>query len=306
LVAAFVCTLGVGLATGALVARQRFHAAHVILSINGRPVTQDELFGRMQSAIGDRAMREIVGQELLLQFAKQKGLYPTDTEVEKHYAEIQRQPGYSLRLRVAHLSPQDIKRDVRYQIAQTKMLGTNIAVSDREVRHYYEVESDPSNPTAIYFTPETSTFAVIVTHTEAEGKRALHDLAQGVSFATAVKNYSKDLSRVNDGILSNIPRNRTPVHKMPEFEAAIFSLRIGEQLGPRKVAGQWWIIRCLDKTAAVTQPYEQVADLCRANVLAQKGIPINGRRMQAEFVEFQKRSKITSFWPNFEYAVTPK
>jgi len=78
---------------------------------------------------------------------------------------------------------------------------------------------------------------------------------------------------------------------------------VGDMKGPTKMAGAWWIIRCLDKTPAKTQTYAQAREDAKTGALLTKGIPANTQKLQQEYGEFQRKARIQAFWKQYADAV---
>ena len=104
-------------------------------------------------------------------------------------------------------------------------------------------------------------------------------------------------------MIPTIVRGRNNLGKINGLEDAIFDLKIGSDLGPRQFAGAWFIIKCLDRQSARTLPFDQVKEECRAGAMLVKGLPVNGKKMEGEFQQFQKDSLCQAFWPAYKEVV---
>ena len=78
-------------------------------------------------------------------------------------------------------------------------------------------------------------------------------------------------------LLGLLVSGRSPAARVPGFEPALFALSPGQQLGPQNFGGVWWIALCLDKSPAVTLPFERVRDDCRNAVRLEKGLSSHSR-----------------------------
>src|SRR5258708_7092813 len=81
----------VGAGLGALLIRQRYRSHDVVVAVNGKIITKDEFFTRLQKQGGAVVLRQMVNEELVLQYAAKKGLLPTDSAVNARYAAQSRQ-----------------------------------------------------------------------------------------------------------------------------------------------------------------------------------------------------------------------
>lgn len=297
--------LGIGAGIGVLVMRQRHRARQIVASINGVNITDEAFYRRLELASGPAVIRQMVGEELQAQYAKKLNVFPTDAEVEARYAEASKQAGFAQNLAKTGQTIEEFKRSLRLGMAQEAVLNRGVQVTDADIHKFYTLNTDPKNPKARYYTPEITQIAVIVTTTEADVKAAQTALNQGVSWQDAAKKYSKDRSKDSGGLMPPIPRGRTRTSQVPGMEDAIFGLKIGEQLGPRKFAGAWWLIRCLDKKPAVTRPFEEVKEECKTGAMLTKGLPANAPKTQTDFADFQKKATVQAFWERYKNAVNP-
>lgn len=300
--AAFV----VGVAGGALAmrARSRAYLTQTVVAVNGVPIRRDAFFRRLEMASGRQVIRQMVGEELQLQFAAKNGTLPSDAEVAKRYAELSRNKAFAERMARRGFTPDEARHDIRLELSATEIVNKGIQVSDAEIRRFYQRNVDPKNPRALYYTPEWVQMAVIVTATEAQARRAVSDMNKGIPFATVARTYSKDQSRERGGVLPGPTlRGRTRASKTPGFEAAVFGMKVGQQIGPRKFAGAWWIIRCLDKQPAKKRSFEEVKDEARTGAMLAKGLPVNSKKTQAAFEGFQRKANVQAFWTYYKDAV---
>ncbi len=288
---------------GVFFTRQHYKAVETVASVNGTEITKGEFYRRLEMAAGVEVLRGMAGEQLTLEYARKKGVMPTEAEVQARFDQESAKPDFDQALAQRRQTPEDFKQALRVSMAQAKALGKGIAVSDAEARKFYEANISRANPLARYYTPEQVEIAVVVTQTEARSNKALADLRQDLPFSTVAKNYSQDASKDNGGVLPPVLRGRTASRKIPGLEQALFGMKIGEQIGPRKFAGVWWIIRCLDKKPEVTQPFEKVREECRTGAMLMKGIPANAKSVETDFQKFQREANIQAFWPQYHDAL---
>jgi parvulin-like peptidyl-prolyl isomerase len=301
-----IALLLLGGVIGGLIVHQRDQADPVIATVNGAPITQNAFFHRLQIAAGTPVMRQMVAEEMQLQFAKQMGVLPADAEVDSRYTQASQQPQFQANLKSTHQTPDDVKHSLKVNLAQAAVFNKGISVSDSDIHAFYDHNTDKHNPNARYYRPETVQLAVIITDKPANVNQALHDLARGVPFATAAKAYSKDRSAANGGLLPAIQRGRLDPKKFPGLEKRLFNMQPGEQIDRVKIAGAWWIIRCLNKQSEATVPFDKVKEECRMGAMLAKGLATNGKNMQDEYAAFQKEAEIKALWPQYAEAVSTK
>lgn len=293
-----------GLLAGGLAARQRYKAAAIVAAVNGEPITQQEFYGRLEEAYGPAMLRQIVQENLQLQFAKNAGAAPSDAQIDARIASLRAAPGVAERL--GNVSPDALRRAVRLQLSEAATIDKGVQVTDDDIKRFYRANIDPSNPKARYRTPEAAQVAVIVTDSEARCDEALHALQKGTPFGAAAKTYSLDPSRDADGVAPQVTRGIGWPSRIRGMESTIFAMRIGQQIGPRQYANAWWIIRCLDRRPAAVRPLKDVMDDCRAGTLIAKGLPANGKRAEQQFASFKKGATVQAFWKRYEMALASR
>ena len=295
-----ICLI-IGIGAGVLIMRQRSKSREVVVAVNGAIINKDEFFAQLERAAGQPVMRKLINDELYVQFARQKGVAPSEADILAAYkgmdtgtAPKEAQP------------PAEIHRALQVSLSEAAVLDKGITVTEEEIRRFYDQNSSRANPKALYFHPASAQIAVIVTSKEANCAAALDAMSKGLSFGEAAKKYSEDTSKSNSGVLPPIYQTVVGTPKSPELEKTVFSLKIGGQIGPQAFAGKWWIIRCLDKKQEVTEPFEKVREQARMGALLAKGVPQNAKQTEKDFAEFQKKANIQAFWKQYQVTGSAK
>jgi parvulin-like peptidyl-prolyl isomerase len=302
-IAVMLIFLIIGMAIGVLVMRQRYKAKDVVVAVNGVTIDKQELFRRLEAMAGPRAVHDMVNELMQIQYAKSLNVAPSDAEVNAKYDEMAKQPGFERSLSQNDQTQDDIKTAIRASMSQTAILTRGQTASDSEIRAYYQQNIRPDNPRARFYTPDAIQISVIVTGSQADANKAVSAMNGGMSFLNAAKNFSIDVSsKMNGGILPAILRGRTKAASIPGFESALFGMKIGQMIGPRSFAGKWWIIRCIDRKEASSQPFDQVKDECRQAVLLGKLTKGDANKIQEGYKNYQKNCVIQAFWPEYKAA----
>lgn len=295
-----------GLLIGVLVMRQRARAQEVVVAVNGVVINKEAFFHRLQIISGVPTMHKMVEETLQFQFAQKKGLAPAEAQVDAEYAKISQKPGFDQMLAVSGQTANDLKQNLRLEMAKSAILTEGITVSEAEARQYYQTQLDTKNPHALFYHPETITLRAIETQSRDEADKALTELAAETPFELVVATYSQDSSKNNGGLLNPLLRGRSPLHASPALEGTVFNLNVGRRLGPEMFNGHWWIFQCVDKSAASTVPYTAVRDQCILGAKVLKGGALNNQKIEAEFVAFQQSANMQAFWPQYQAAINTK
>ena len=301
-----IAALLVGGASGALLTRQRYRGKQVVASVNGVVIDEPAFLHRMEMETGNNTLRQMVSDELQLQYARKLGVYPTEADVLARYKQMSEQPTFGQYLLSTHQTSADVLRSICVTLAADGLVTKGAIVSDAEVRAYYDRNVDKNNPRARYYTPRTVSIEVVKNRSQAQINQAAAELAKNAPFAQIAAKYSEDASRASGGVLPPVPYGRTPSTRVTGAQEKVFGMQIGEQMGPIEMAGSWWLIRCLDKKPETLRSFEEVKDECRHNVLIAKGLPANGEKVRENYRKFMKDANIRAFWPQYKRIIGGK
>jgi parvulin-like peptidyl-prolyl isomerase len=298
--------LVLGMGIGVEVSHMRGRARDVVVAVNGSVIDGRAFYHRLEAVAGPQTIRSLLDDEMEYQYARKLGVAPTDAQIEERFAEARAQPGFGQWLAGKGQSADDYRQTIKSALCKLAIVSRGIAVSDAEVRTFYAANIDKRKPGARYYAPPSATVEVIVTRTQEQAQDALARIEAGKSFEDVARASSIDVSRVNGGRLPPMHLGRTRASKVPGLEQAVFNLRVGDMLGPRNIAGAWWIIRLLDKRIEATRPYEAVKWDCRDAALQARVTPEAEQRAQAGYVDFAQHSVVQAFWERYSRAVAQK
>ncbi|MBS1721449.1 MAG: peptidyl-prolyl cis-trans isomerase [Armatimonadetes bacterium] len=172
----------------------------------------------VQATPGYLALSKLINETLMLQLAKEKGVFPTDTEVDNRIKELTADNKDLLAsLQKIGFSVDDLKYDTRLQLAEFKLQTMGINITDQEVEKFYN-ENKGS-----YTLPKRFKLRVIAVDNDAKKQAVDSALSGGKSFGDVARDLSIDLSKANDGQMGEIAEDSlaTPT------KAAIVSTKKG-------------------------------------------------------------------------------
>jgi hypothetical protein len=300
--------LGAGLAgmLTIVIVRRRRAASEVIVAVTGVTITAPEFYHRLEIKAGPQVLNQLLEEELLLQFARKRKLFPSDAAVRARMLILRQQPGVADTAPRMHITERDVERESRLELAKEALFGENVIVTDADARNYYRAQTDTHNPGAIYYIPETAQLFAISAGSEQQARQAYQALRHGLAFTEAVHQYSQDETAGDGGRMPPVMRGRTRFAQDPALESAIFQLQPGELLGPRKFLGAWIVLKSDGVTSAHTVPYESVRKECMERARLNLGASANTGRVQVNYSEFRKTAPIQVFWEQYYYDLTAK
>jgi parvulin-like peptidyl-prolyl isomerase len=216
--------------------------ASAVAVVNDQTISTAELTARLQAAISElnaltppdeytvnrlreEALTALVKNLLISQQARKQGVVVTAEEFQKRVQEVQ-----------AEYNGQDIQTILQeqgksydeWEKAQQETLlleklvdlnmGSMIVVADEEVRQYYERNQEK------YDYPAQVRASQILVYDMAIAEKALQEIQNGGDFADIARQYSESPDASNGGDLGFFAPDTMP----PEFDQAIFSLKMGE------------------------------------------------------------------------------
>jgi hypothetical protein len=189
--------------------------ARTIATINGEAIKGSEYYRRMEflPGVGKRdgdnffeappgflMLEQLITERLVMQLAKQKGVMPSDLEVDAELKTRQEDNPNLLAEWAANGRPaEELKQLIRYELAQFKLATFGITVTDAEVVEHYN-----TYPT-MYTVPKQAKLRVIVVDTAAGKATVDKELAAGKSFSDVATAHSVDVSKTVGGDYGTVP-----------------------------------------------------------------------------------------------------
>jgi hypothetical protein len=187
----------------------------VVVTVNGEEIKGAEYYRRMEylpgvgRRYGDRfaefppgfmTIEQLVTEKLVYQLAKSKGCLPSDQEIQTEFEKLKKEtPKYVDQWIESGRLMDDLLNQLKYDLAQFKIVTNGIIVTDNEVKDFYKTHPD------IFTIPKRVKLRVIVVDTEAKMADVDKALASGTPFADVAKTYSLDVTKVAGGEYGTVP-----------------------------------------------------------------------------------------------------
>jgi foldase protein PrsA len=249
----------------ALLAGRAVAQAEVVATVNGEPITRNALIERLlvQSTLGQGMIEVMIGETLLGQYAKKKGVQVTDQEVEARIAEmrkVQPEADFKESLLANQLTEKGLPVFVRLNLLVERLFGDQAKVTDEQVRRVYDENKE------LFNRPATVGVRVLETRTEAEAKAARQRVAAGEVFEAVARAVSIHLpTRANGGLLG--PARKEDLEQLFKGAGeAAFALKVGEVSQPVKGEDGWWLFKVEASAAAVSPSFDDVKEQIRATM----------------------------------------
>ena len=154
-----------------------------------------------------------------------------------------------------YMTPEEVKID--YIELSLENIKQTIDVAEKDLHARYEANR------AAYTTPETRTAShILIKADDSNSEQALSRITEirkrivnGESFADMAREYSEDpVSAADGGNLGEIEKGVM----VPSFEAALFSMKVGELSEPVKTSFGWHLIKLQSIEGGETRSFESV------------------------------------------------
>jgi len=186
-----------------------------LLVVNGQPIDGKTYYKRLEvlpevgtmvdnkfepAPPGYLALSKLIDEILLLQLAKDKGVAPTDAEVDDLFKKRSAMnPDLMPSLEKIGFTAEDYKYDLRLQLAEYKLTVMGINITDQQVEKHYKDNQ------YMYTLPKRYKLRVIAVNSEDDKKKVDQALGSGSAFGKVAHDLSIDISRANDGQMGEVP-----------------------------------------------------------------------------------------------------
>ncbi|XXM73992.1 peptidylprolyl isomerase [Lysinibacillus sphaericus] len=207
----------------------------VVATTKAGDVTKDELYKSMKQKFTpqmEQALQELVYTKVLSDKYK-----VSDKEVDEKLNEAKDQlgPQFDMFLQQYNLDEKSFKEYLKLQLLQEKAATSDVKVSEKELKEYYEK-----------WKPEIEVRHILVDD-EKTAKEVEQKLADGGKFEELAKEYSKDPGSAENGGSLGWVDYAGRQKFVPEFSKALDTLEKGKVSEPIKTEYGYHIIEVTDK-----------------------------------------------------------
>lgn len=271
-------------------------SGQMILKVNDRVFTRDEYVQRMEfingvymevgggfleAPPGFITLMRMINDQLIIELARSKGVYPTQAEINKEFEE--RKKGNETlftEMAVLGITEEELKLRATVDLAQFKLLTIGVTVTDKEVEEHYKV-----NP-QLYTLPATIDLRVIVVKDES-AKRAVDEALKTQSFEQVAEQYSVDATKAIGGDLPEVP-----IANLPQRIQDLFaSLDKGKTTDWVQSQDAWLKYLVENKTQTQVLPLTpELKETIRKRLMLEIGR--NKNRLQDDLDELRRKARI--------------
>lgn len=268
----------------------------MMLKVNDRVFTRAEYLKRMEfingvymevgggfleAPPGFITLARVINDQLIVELARSKGVYPTQAEIDKEFEE-RKKGNETLFAEMAALgiTDEELKLRATVDLAQFKLLTLGVTVTDKDVEEHYKV-----NP-QLYTLPATIDLRVIVVRDE-PAKRAVDEALKAQSFEQVAEQYSVDATKAIGGDLPEVPIANLP-QRIQDLFATVDKGKTTEWVQSQDA---WLKYLVENKTETKVLPLTpELKETIRKRLMLEIGR--NKNRLQDDLDELRRRAKI--------------
>lgn len=266
----------------------------------GENPIRDPATGRLiREQAGYLALRMLVDRQIILEMAEKEKVMPTEEEIKKELERQKKLPDFNERLKTLGYTQDDLKEDIKVELAAFKLLTKGITVSDDEVKKAYQQNIQQ------FTIPAQVQVALILVNNRKTLNEVQDMLKKGNDFHVVAMQKSLKLPnmpqglggvwlRENDQTFKQFPQwwqllQKTPVGGVTQpVVAKLPTPQGGEENG-------WIIFKVLDKKPRQVRPLDEVKEDLRRLLMQAK----SKRNLGRELMQMRAQAKVSFEIPRF-------
>lgn len=267
-----------------------------VAAVNGQKISRADFDRKLESSPAARqTLTQLVQQDLIDQYAKDKNVTVTQAEIDKDEADIKGKypPGqFENILKQQGLTEQDVQNILRQQLVLKKAVASQVKVSDADVKAFYDKNH------AQFDKPEQVRARHILVADQGKANEVLGKLKAGGSWDALAKQYSTDPStKDKGGELGFFGRGQM----VPQFQDAAFGAKVGQIVGPVKSPFGYHVIQVEEKKPATKATYASVQKQIRDQLTSQQ----QSQQIPAFLQQLRSTAKIEVYDDRYKDAFPP-
>lgn len=236
-----------------------------VASVNGQNISRADFDKKLESSPTARqVLTQMVQQDLIDQYARDKKVDVSQAEIDKKESEIKaRYPAgqFDQILKQQGLTEQDVQNILRQQIILSKAVAPQVHVSDADVKAFFDKNH------AMFDKPEQVRARHILVADQKTAQTVLAKLKAGGSWDALAKQYSTDPStKDKGGELGFFGKGQM----VPQFQDAAFNAKVGQIVGPVKSPFGYHVIQTEEKKPATKATLANTRDQIRQQLTQQQ------------------------------------
>ncbi|HIE51863.1 MAG TPA: hypothetical protein EYP85_08900 [Armatimonadetes bacterium] len=276
-------------------------AKHVVAKVNGKNLTAEEFYRRMEREVGARTLQVAILEKLMEEEAQKRNLSPSEAEIQAEMRRFKEQfpdeQAYFQFLKLNGLDEDDLRAQIRIQMIEFNLRTAHLKPTEEDLRRFF------AENRAMFDRPEQIRFRQIVLQTKEKADRVYQRLVEGMDFVSLVEADSIDpeaqrtKGEVGPIAVEWLKQNVPPIYEV------VSKLKPEEVSRPIEHNGRFFILKMLQHLDPQPAVFEERKEDVRQAYLGRNAIPQEellqqlARRAQVIIVEPRYRALEQFFGP---------
>lgn len=291
----------VGEVNGKKVSQQEYHKVLERMAVpltRGEEVLRDPTGRIVREQAGYLALRMLVDRQIVLELAEKEKVMPTEEEINKELERQKKLPAFNERLKTLGYTQDDLKEDIKVELAAFKLITKGITVSDDEVKKAYQQNLRQ------FTIPAQVQVGLIL----ADNRKTLNEiqemLKKGQDFHMVALQKSLKLPNLPQGGGVWLRETDNTFKQFPQLWQTLQRTPLGSVTPPQsmklpspsgKMVEGWAIFKVLDKKQRQVRPLDEVKEDLRRVLMQAKST----RRLDQELMRMRAQANVSFEIPRF-------
>lgn len=261
----------------------------------------DPVTGRIvRDQAGYLALRMLVDRRIVLEMAEKEKVMPTEKEIEQELERQKKQPNFNERLKALGYTQDDLKEDIKVELAAFKLITKGITVSEDEIKKEYQ------RRIAQFTTPAQVQVALILVDNRKKLEEIQSQIKKGIDFLVLAGQYRPpDMPPTMNTTSVWLQENNEMFRQYPQLWQTLQKTPVGSvtppqpirwQTVPGKVVNGWILFKVTEKKERQVRPLDdEVREDLRRFLMQAK----SKRDLGRELVQMRSQAKVTFEMPRY-------
>ncbi|CAM3781177.1 peptidyl-prolyl cis-trans isomerase [Cytobacillus oceanisediminis] len=231
-------------------------------------ITRQEWLSEMEVRYGKSTLNELIDQKVIENAGKKYGINISDQAVDRELKMVKTMYGSDFS---EQTTEDKWRRQIKNNLILEELLTKDVAVSEEEMKQYYEQNSSQFN------VPDSYRISQIVVKTKEEAEQTLKELEQGSSFSVLAMERSIDEFTANQGGNAGYI-SEDDEHIAEDFLKQVKNLKQGEWSKAIKTEEGYAVVKLHEHLKGESYSYKEVKNLIRRQIaLEQMDVPVSAK-----------------------------